>query len=450
MITLEKSKKYPQVFIKGELPSNIINVLMQELSYWIEGIEHSKKFKENKTDGYCYLLRKSKKGEYYFPVGLINRVKGVLDAYGIEYEVVEPEHSISNLNLLWNSEYKLRDYQQDAVMKAIENKQGLISLPTGSGKTLVALAIMYALDCSTLIIVHKTELANQWIKNIREALGYDAGFVGGGEEKWRDITIGMMQTLRNKDIPEFKLLCFDEVHHLPSQTMYGIAMKSNAPYRIGISATPWRQENDELKIFAGVGEVIINITAEDLIDMGYLAKPKFVFLDPPPVSGGARNWQQEYKKGIVQNEGRNQMIVAMVNKLLDQGMSVYVHVERINHGEILSNRLNAPFISGRDSGNKRSRTLKEFENGEIKVLVSTLLGEGIDIPEISAIIICSGQKTSIGIIQKIGRALRVTDDKHSAVVVDFADKGKYLSNHFEQRYYAMKKYYGRYFKVGEV
>lgn len=446
MITIELSRNQPHYFIKGELPRPVPKVLDEELSYWIEGIEHSKKYKKGKIDGYCHLLRKSKYGDYYFPVGMLHRVKSVLNAYGINYRVSEHSHEVPNLGLTWHG-YELRGYQNTAVMKFLENGcRGVISLPTGAGKTAVALSIIHALDCPSLIIVHKTELANQWLKVIREMLDYEAGFIGSGEEEWKNITVGMMQSVVKKGIPEFNLICFDETHRVPSQTAYDIAMACNAPYRLGISATTWRTDGADMKIWAATGEIIYSVTVEDLIDMGYLAKPKFIFLDPPAIGVASRNWQQEYSKGIVRNEGRNQMIADKAIELAGKGLSIYIHVERINHGEILSNMIDCPFISSKSGSKQRRETLKRFEDCETRVLVSTLLGEGVDLPKLDGIILAHGQKTSVGTIQKIGRALRVADGKDNAVIVDFADKGRYLGNHFEERYMTMKKYYGKYFR----
>jgi len=147
------------------------------------------------------------------------------------------------------------------------------------------------------------------------------------------------------------------------------------------------------------------------------------------------------------NEVRNTIIAGVVNDLvMDDDLQVYIHVERINHGQILSLMIDCPFISGKDSTYKRQRVLKAFKQGRLRAMVSTLLGEGVDIPEMDAIVLAHGLKTSIGTIQKIGRALRVRKDKDEAIIVDFIDKGPYIAKHFEQRYKTMKEYYGKYFK----
>jgi len=291
-------------------------------------------------------------------------------------------------------------------------------------------------------------LLYQWVQKVKEILGFTPGVVGDGHKDFRPITVGMIQTLTRMDIPEdYNMIIIDECHHIPADTFYRVAMKCNAVYRFGLSATPKREDGADIKIFAGVGEICANITAEQLIDQGYLAKPRFIFYDVPAMRLPRGNWQRAYKEGIVVNETRNWLIAGVVNDLvLEDDLQVYVHVERINHGQILSSMIDCPFISGKDSTDRRQRVLRDFETGRLRAMISTLLGEGVDIPAIDAIVLAHGLKTSVGTIQKIGRALRVRPDKKEAIIVDFMDKGPYLSKHFEQRYRTMKEYYGKYFK----
>lgn len=446
MITLKRSRNLPYYFIQGDLPNGVVKTLDDELSYYQQGYEHSERYRRGEWDGKVHLLKKTRQGNYYFPCGLLSRVKAVLKAFNLEYKVVDSrKYDYSHLGLGWNGP-NLRPYQQEALMKALESTSGVISLPTGAGKTLIGLRLMYSLDCSTLITVHTKELFYQWHKNIENILGYTPGMVGDGFKKFKPITIAMMQTAVKMDIPSFNMLLIDECHHAPCDTLFRIAMKCNAMYRYGLSATPKREDGADLKIWASTGEICANITPEQLIDQGYLAKPKFIILDPPAKRLPRYSWQKAYDEGVVKHEERNQMIVDIVNRLVNKGLQVYVHVVRIKHGKLLAERIGCPFLSGRDSTERRQQVLEDFESGRLKVLVSTLLGEGVDIPAIDAIVMAHGQKTSVGTIQKIGRALRVRPDKQEAFVIDFSDKGKYLAQHFEARMRAMRQYYGRFFK----
>jgi len=412
------------------------------------GYEYSEKYKKGLWDGRECLLKLSRNGNYYFPAGLLGRVCKVLEAFGIDYEIIEADVEVRHLNLSWNGP-ELRPYQQEAVIKALQKGSGVIALPTGAGKTIVGLKLIHALDCPTLVCVHTKELLYQWAEKVKEILGFNPGVVGDGHKDFKPITVAMVQTLSRMDVitDSYNMLLVDECHHVPADTFYRVAMKCGASYRYGLSATPKREDGADLKIFAGVGEICANITAEQLIDQGYLAKPRFIFYDVPAMQLPRGNWQRAYKEGIVVNETRNRLIAGIVNDLvLEDDLQVYVHVERINHGQILSSMIDCPFISGKDSTDRRQRVLKDFETGRLRALVSTLLGEGVDIPAIDAIVLAHGLKTSVGTIQKIGRALRIRPDKKEAVIIDFMDKGPYLSKHFEQRFKTMKEYYGKYFK----
>ncbi|MHC1624893.1 MAG: DEAD/DEAH box helicase [Methermicoccaceae archaeon] len=445
MIVLRRSKA-PFYFIHGNISDEVVRTLSDELSFYVEGYEYSKKYKKGLWDGRECLLRMSRTGTYYFPAGLLSRVCRVLEAFGIDYEIIEPEHEVRHLNLEWRGP-KLRPYQEDAVIKALQKGSGVISLPTGAGKTLIGLKLIYALDCPTLVCVHTKELLYQWVQKVKEILGFIPGVVGDGHKDFRPITVGMIQTLTRMDIPEdYNMIIIDECHHIPADTFYRVAMKCNAVYRFGLSATPKREDGADIKIFAGVGEICANITAEQLIDQGYLAKPKFLIFDVPAKRLPRYSWQKSYQEGIVLHEQRNELIASIAKKFATKGLQTYVHTERIVHGRILAERIGCPFVCGKDSTEKRQRILNDFIEGKIRILVSTLLGEGVDIPEINAIIFSHGLKTSIGTIQKAGRALRVKLGKREAIIVDFNDKGPYISKHFEARMRAFKSYYGRYFK----
>lgn len=225
-----------------------------------------------------------------------------------------------------------------------------------------------------------------------------------------------------------------------------IVSNCNAPVRIGASATPVRTDGADIKIWAACGEIKTTITADELIKRGILARPEFLFMTPPPVHcGKGSHYSDVYLQGIVINEGRNDMIIKKANDLAAQDLIVYVHVERIDHGEMLKERIpGSVFLSGKDGTTVRQGVLKKFAKGEIKVLISTLLKEGVDIPSMNAFIAAGAGKSPIGVLQKAGRALRIAPGKTSAIIVDFRDSGKYLGDHWSERYNIYKTTFGDY------
>ena len=236
-------------------------------------------------------------------------------------------------------------------------------------------------------------------------------------------------------------------HHTPAKSTYSLALRCNAVFRLGLSATPDREDHAEMKIFAAVGKIVYTSKAEKLVQKERIAEPEFLFLPtsyPPGIHRGMP-FHKVYTLAISANVDRNNRIIEIANKLLAEDHVVYIHVEEVAHGKTLAGRIpGAKFISGVTGKKEREKTIGDFSSGGLKCLCSTLLGEGVDIPAITAIIMAGGRKTEAGCIQKIGRALRITKTKRAAVIVDFMDKGVYISDHWQARYKAYKKHFGNY------
>lgn len=404
----------------------------------------------------CLLLR-APTGEWYFPAGVLNRVLALLDSIDYEYEVEnDVELPGEVLGLEWKTDKVLYDYQQRAAEVAYLNGGGTICLPTGAGKSLIALRLIFAFDHRSLIMVHSRELMKQWRANINETFGIDPGMVGGGfKENWDDVTICSIQTLASRvkrdKVDEIDLnypvLALDECHHVPASDAYTVAMLYNSPVKIGMSATPYRTDGREMKIWGAIGDVCARITPVDLIKMGRLTKPRFVILDPPYIAMRKKStWNEYYFDGVVANQMRNQMIVDSARSLMKKGHKVYIHVERIEHGDVLAVMFDdVPFIHGSTPKKERDETIERFAGDELNCLVSTLLGEGVDIPAMTAIIMAGGLKTPVGVVQKVGRALRISPGKEEAIIIDFRDKGPFLAQHFQERVDIYRETYGEFF-----
>ncbi len=393
--------------------------------------------------------------EKTFPVGLLPRVKKFLNGRGYRVRVKD-ERKIRGvkLNSTWNESYKLRRYQQRAVRKALKEKMGVLALPVGSGKTVVGLRIIHELDLSALIVVHTKELLYQWAEKVEELLGVKAGIVGDNKWNEENVTVAMIQTLLSRGVEELKndyaIVMFDECHRTSAaEKFYQLGISLPQVYRFGLSATPWRRvRGEEIKIEAVVGPIIYEVKAEDLIREGFLAKPRFeVITYESSMPSFSERYKELYEDVIMNNDERNRAIVAKAKELVRKGHRVLIDVKRIEHGKILKEMLEkegikAEFLSSKSQN--RWEVLEAFKNGEIPVLISTLLKEGVDIPEISAIILAGGGKSDIMTIQTIGRALRPKKGMR-AVIVDVADDDPLLYTHFIERQKALKQYYGKYY-----
>ncbi len=393
--------------------------------------------------------------EKTFPVGLVPRVKKFLNSKGYRVRVKDERRVRGvKLNLTWNEAYSLRKYQERAVRKALKEKMGVLALPVGSGKTVVGLRIIHEIDLSALIVVHTKELLYQWADKVREVLGIEPGIVG--DNRWEEgaVTVAMIQTLLSRGADklqnEYAVLMFDECHRTSAaEKFYQLGLSLPQVYRFGLSATPWRRvRGEEIKIEAVVGPTIFEVRAEDLIKEKFLAKPRFeVITYESSMPSFSERYKELYEDLVMNNDERNLAVVEKAVELAKKGHRVLIDVKRIEHGKILKKMLEergikAEFLSSKSQN--RWEILEAFKNGEIPVLISTLLKEGVDMPEISAIILAGGGKSDIMTIQTIGRALRPKKGM-KAVIVDVQDDDPLLFTHFIERQKALKQYYGKYY-----
>jgi len=393
--------------------------------------------------------------EKTFPVGVLPRVKKFLNSKGYRVRVKD-ERQVRGikLNSTWNENYVMRRYQKRAVKKALREKMGVLALPVGSGKTIVGLRIIHELDLSALVVVHTKELLYQWADKVREVLGVEPGIVG--DNKWEEgaITIAMIQTLLSRGADklqnDYAIVMFDECHRTSAaEKFYQLGLSLPQVYRFGLSATPWRRiRGEEIKIEAVVGPTIFEVRADDLIREKFLAKPRFEIITyESSMPSFSERYKELYEDLIMNNDERNRAIVKKAVELAKKGHRVLIDVKRIEHGKILKEMLEregikAEFLSSKSPN--RWEILEAFKSGEIPVLISTLLKEGVDIPEISAIILAGGGKSDIMTIQTIGRALR-QKERMKAVIVDVQDDDPLLFTHFIERQKALKQYYGKYY-----
>ncbi|WP_048148246.1 DEAD/DEAH box helicase [Palaeococcus ferrophilus] len=393
--------------------------------------------------------------ERALPVGVIPRVREFFREKGIRVRVRD-ERTVKGvpINGEWNEEIKLRPYQQRGVKKALKAGMGVLALPVGSGKTIVGLRIIHELNISSLIIVHTKELLYQWAEQVERVLGVKPGIVGDNNWEERPVTVAMIQTLLSRGVDKLSLdygvVMFDECHRTSAaEKFFELGMSLPQKYRFGLSATPWRRvKGEEIKIEGAIGPIIYEIRADTLIKEGFLARPRFKVLryesEKVPFS---ERYKEFYEEMVMNHHERNRAIVSEAVRLAKKGHRVLIDVKRIEHGEELVKMLkehgvNAEFLSSQTPN--RWEILEAYRNGEINVLVSTLLKEGVDIPEISAIILAGGGKSDVMTIQTIGRALRPKNGKN-AVIVDVLDDDPLLFTHFIERQKALLGYYGKYY-----
>ncbi len=135
-------------------------------------------------------------------------------------------------------------------------KRGVVVMPTGTGKTEVALHLMAQTACSTLIIAPVRDLMYQWHRRVLKGLSYDAGIIGDNTFNVKPVSVTTYDSasIHGPTLGDrFKLLIFDECHHLPGNFRRDSATMSIAPWRLGLTATPERSDGrqNDLKDLIG-------------------------------------------------------------------------------------------------------------------------------------------------------------------------------------------------------
>ena len=171
----------------------------------------------------------------------------------------------------------MRDYQKEALERWNKNnKKGCIILPTGAGKTIIALKAIIQTNSSTLVIVPTINLMEQWLDSIKNILKDHSliGMLGGGYEDIKMITITTYDSAYLKSSflgNKFELLIFDEVHHLASEKYCLIGENFISPYRLGLTATIEREDERHVILYKLIGDIIYKKDFYELAEKNYLA-----------------------------------------------------------------------------------------------------------------------------------------------------------------------------------
>jgi len=420
-------------------------------SYWFV-----KRYRQGLWDGYYRFFKRGK-----FPTGLLFLVEEWLRTHNLPYEVVDtvkkPSESLSNRRSLKG--VVLRPYQLEAVAEALSKGRGIIELGTGGGKTEIAAAVIKALGRQTLFMVNTKELLYQTQERFRERLGKDIGLMGDGvTDVGHDIIIATVQTIHNlfkrdqklakEFLATFEVLFLDEVHHSSSYSYYTVCMFiHNARWRFGLSGTPLKRDVlSNMKVMAVTGPIIYSKRSQELIKEDYLAKIEIEMVENEEIIHSSGRWQAIYRDGVVQSLTRNSRIVSIAEREFKAGRRVMVLVRHIDHGNrlqrMLVNGKHIPtiFLYGKHESWERNQVKHRFnEEGKMVLIASTIMEEGVDLPEIDVLIIGAGGKSEIKTIQRVGRGLRKKKSGGGLKVYDFDDGSKYLIDHSQKRIETYRK-----------
>lgn len=351
-----------------------------------------------------------------------------------------------------NLKTKLKGFQEKAVMELIEKPNGYLVAPTGSGKTLMAIEIMSKLKQRTLFVTHRVELAKQVAATIFKELGISPGFVGKGERiEGQEVTVAVAQSIVKKPLADrYGCVITDEIHHLPTATAMAILCAYSAKYKYGMTATLARSD-DKMKLFPFLlGKHKVEVKTEDALEL--LNIPLVV-----PVRTGFTGADKDFCRvnckiqkdcktdkevldcelfksrmfvflcGWVNNSRRNELVCKHAEGLLKAGHhSICILTNRKAHALSIGERLSTQGVSVTICVGKIGKwDMTEFELfGGVLVGTESLMGEGINLPELSALLLASPAGGRVRVRQRAGRLMRGNGTK---LLIDYIDSDPYSS-----------------------
>lgn len=386
----------------------------------------------------------------FFPTGLLSRVKKYLKKKDIPYKVVGQAETYPPDSQPKLKGIEFREDQVELIESFTRKGRGIILSPTGTGKTVIVGAVfscyrrakrLWLCHTKTLLRQAQSDFKNYGLKKISICSEGEVDLSG-------DIVLATRQTFINipiKDVADlFDVVFVDEAHHIPDKDaeyskILGYLL---APVRGGVTATYPGGRAARLAIEGYVGAVVGEFTLEEAIAKGILAKPDIYILRTPVYTDikELKTYKEVVDQGIVNNEGRNQLLMLAAKKFIKQGKSVLLIVNMIEHGQNLldianEEGLTIPFVYSQTPTEERERLRHRLNKKKLLGAIATAVWkEGVNIPSLDVIILAHIGKKELALLQAVGRGMRTTETKHVFIIVDVFDPSHhYLIKHFGYR-----------------
>jgi superfamily II DNA or RNA helicase len=363
-----------------------------------------------------------------FPRGFGNQAVLLCRKMGREVEIRDLRRTLPPVELSFTG--SLRPYQEKACSAILAREFGVLEAATGSGKTVMAAAIIAGRRQPALILIHTKELLYQWRERIRAFLGLEAALIGDGSFAVGDVTVGLIHTVKKHltELPaRFGHIIVDECHRTPSSMFTDIIKEFDCRFMLGLTATPMRRDGLTELIHWYIGDPVHRVNQQELDRHGAVLKPRII-MRPTAFTFNYRRNYQDLMAALTADAARNEQIAADIAAEVenDAGTALVVS-DRVSHCETLCRLLQEKglkplLLTGRVAGEERAAIVSRVQEGEVQVLVATiqLIGEGFDCPGLTSLFLCTPIKFEGRLTQVIGRILRPAAGKEPKVF-DYLD-----------------------------
>ncbi|MES2615731.1 MAG: DEAD/DEAH box helicase family protein [Bdellovibrionota bacterium] len=397
--------------------------------------------------------------------------------------------NFSPCNLILKEKIEPRSHQTAALDAWLsKGSKGVVVLPTGSGKTILAILAIAQTGRPTLIHVPTIDLMHQWYQQLSKYFSIPIGLLGGGEKDIQTITVSTYDSAV-LSVPyrgnQFGLLIFDECHHLPSEQMQYSAISSIAPFRLGLTATPESNEVREKLLYEICGnfcfqshihqlaggtlssyEIItkqVELSEQEQHDYQTARQIYTTFLKDNHIEFRHDNkafaWNNFIRLTHRTLAGKEAFKAYLVQKKIAQSSKnktqavwdifcnhpkerILIFTQDNETAYNLGRQFFLPVLTHHTKVKEREHFLTAFRTGEYRILItSKVLNEGVDVPEASVAIVFSGSGTVREHVQRLGRILRAKEGKKAVLYeIISANTGEYFINQRRRDHDAYKKF----------
>jgi len=370
------------------------------------------------------------------PRGCADDVRALLRDCGIALQLEDKRHAGTSIDAVFHGE--LHPDQTLAVDAVLAHEIGVLCAPTAFGKTVVAAAVIAARKTNTLIIVHRTQLLDQWRNRLSAFLGIDhrsIGIIGAGKRSPNSIIdVAVMQSLVRKGVvrdvvANYGQVIVDECHHVSAFSFERVMKEAKARFVLGLTATPLRRDGHHPIIFMQCGPIRFRGSkARVAAGVRHIVIPRRTDLAAPIGMDGI----QSIFSVLGQSEARNALIVRDILAALGDGRNPLVLTERRDHldrlADILRNAAPAEIIvlSGGMGRRKQAAAIDRLgasAGNHRRVVLATgrFIGEGFDDPRLDTLFLAMPISWRGTLQQYAGRLHRAHAGKHEVRIYDYVD-----------------------------
>lgn len=374
----------------------------------------------------------------HLPRGLVDPARQVIESVGSELALDDRRNDPPELDV--QSAINLTTVQQTAVDALVAHDHAVLVAPTGSGKTVIACALIAAHRVPTLILVDRTPLVEQWKSRLMEHLGLgrrEIGRVASTVKASGLVDIATLQAVARREdaaclFDGYGMVIVDECHHLPARSFELAVRDARCRRWVGLTATPYRRDGLEAIITMQCGPLRHEIALADT-DAANLARRLHVHETACTAGAGENAAIQDVFRALVTDETRTRQIAGDVAAAVGAGRNVLVLTQWTEHLDALTALLEqdglAPLVLKGGLGKKARATVIEQLNaadptsGQLLLATGSYLGEGFDSPSLDTLFLAFPLAFKGRVVQYIGRILRTTDTKTDVEVHDYLDPG---------------------------